>query len=84
MLNVRQILVSAHGRAAFRVCLLITAVALVGCGQSGALYLPKDPAAANRATLPDLLTPRMPRSADPAAPAPTNPATTPERAETTK
>jgi predicted small lipoprotein YifL len=57
MLNVRQILVSASGRAVFRVCVLVSGVAVAGCGQSGALYLPKDPAAVNRATLPDLITP---------------------------
>ncbi|MEY4265844.1 MAG: Prokaryotic lipoprotein-attachment site, partial [Pseudomonadota bacterium] len=29
--------------------------ALAGCGQSGALYLPTEPAAAQRATLPQTL-----------------------------
>jgi predicted small lipoprotein YifL len=53
------------------VCLGVAAAALAGCGQRGPLYLPKDPAAANRATLPDLMTPRMPgASSDAAAPAP--------------
>ena len=33
-------------------------VALGGCGQKGPLYLPTEPAAANRATLPELLLPR--------------------------
>ena len=50
MLKVRQILVSAAG-------LFILGVGLVGCGQKGELYLPTDPAAANRATLPSLLRP---------------------------
>ncbi|RZL68557.1 MAG: hypothetical protein EOP77_00875 [Variovorax sp.] len=71
MLNVHQILVSARRRAVFMVCIATSAVALAGCGQRGPLYLPKDPAAANRATLPDLMTPRMPgASPDAAAPAP--------------
>ena len=30
---------------------------MAGCGQKGELYLPTDPAAANRATLPSLLRP---------------------------
>lgn len=50
MLNVRQILVSAIGLA-------LVGVALVGCGQKGPLYLPTDPAAKNRATLPELVLP---------------------------
>jgi predicted small lipoprotein YifL len=59
MLNVRQILVSAIGLA-------IVGVALAGCGQKGALYLPTEPAATNRATLPGLLIPGS-RNADGAA-----------------
>ena len=50
MLKVRQILVSAAG-------LFVLGVGLAGCGQKGELYLPTDPAAANRATLPSLLRP---------------------------
>lgn len=50
MLKVRQILVSAVG-------LVVLGVGLAGCGQKGELYLPTDPAAANRATLPSLLRP---------------------------
>ncbi|MFG5776096.1 lipoprotein [Comamonas sp. J-3] len=34
------------------------AAVLVACGQKGPLYLPQDPAAANRATLPQTLDPR--------------------------
>ncbi|RZL63193.1 MAG: hypothetical protein EOP81_13620 [Variovorax sp.] len=63
MLNVRQILVSALG-------LFVLGVGLAGCGQRGPLYLPTDPAAANRATLPQVLTPRRSTTADAAAPAP--------------
>ena len=55
MSNVSQILVSAVGLA-------VLGVGLAGCGQRGPLYLPTDPAAANRATLPQLLLPTTPRS----------------------
>jgi predicted small lipoprotein YifL len=55
MLNVSQILVSAIGLAAL-------GVGLAGCGQRGPLYLPNDPAAASRATLPELMLPVEPRS----------------------
>ncbi len=55
MLNVNQILVSAIGLAAL-------GVGLAGCGQRGPLYLPTDPAAASRATLPELMLPIGPRS----------------------
>ncbi len=43
---------------------LAAAAALTGCGQSGPLYLPDSPAAAQRATLPQTLNPA---SAAPAA-----------------
>lgn len=36
-------------------------MALAGCGQTGTLYLPTEPAAANRATLPESLWPAMPK-----------------------
>ncbi|RST53735.1 LPS translocon maturation chaperone LptM [Variovorax sp. MHTC-1] len=72
MLNVRQILVSAIG-------LSIVGVALTGCGQKGALYLPTDPAAKDRATLPGLLIPESPRN-EPANP----PAQAPATSEGTK
>ncbi|MCJ0764980.1 LPS translocon maturation chaperone LptM [Variovorax terrae] len=63
MLNAPQILVSAIALAA-------SAAALSGCGQKGALFLPTGPAAAQRATLPETLRPRLPGEADsPAAPA---------------
>lgn len=52
MLKVRQILVSTVG-------LFVLGVGLSGCGQKGELYLPTDPAAANRATLPSLLRPSI-------------------------
>lgn len=60
--------------------------ALCGCGQRGPLYLPQDPAAAQRATLPQVLTPdslrakterKQPADATPTAPAtPLSPTTT--------
>lgn len=48
--------------------LLAIAAALAGCGQKGPLFLPTAPAAANRATLPQTLSPVSP-AATPAAPA---------------
>ena len=48
MLLIRQILVSALVLAAGTVA----TATLVGCGQRGPLYMPTEPAAANRATLP--------------------------------
>ena len=55
MLKASQILVSAIGLAMF-------GVGLAGCGQRGPLYLPTGPAAANRATLPQVLLPIPSRS----------------------
>jgi predicted small lipoprotein YifL len=48
--------------------ILVTTLALVvgmasgltGCGQRGPLYLPTEPAAQDRATLPQILTPTLP------------------------
>jgi len=81
MLNVRQILVSTRARAALMVCLVAGTTALVACGQRGALYLPTDPAAAGRATLPQLMTPETLRSSSSisseAAPAPAAAASAP-------
>lgn len=48
---------------------------LAGCGQPGSLYLPTEPAAANRASLPQSLWPMMPDKNKPAAP--TSPGTAP-------
>ncbi|MEJ8820677.1 lipoprotein [Variovorax humicola] len=71
MLKVSQILVIALG-------LLLAGVGITGCGQRGSLYLPTEPAAANRATLPDLLVPgsRTPSS----TPSNTPPNTAPSNA----
>jgi predicted small lipoprotein YifL len=72
MLKVRQILVSAPA-------LFVLGVVLAGCGQRGPLYLPTEPAAANRATLPDLLRPgsRTPNATG--APAPADTGSAPEQ-----
>ncbi|MBS0494695.1 MAG: lipoprotein [Proteobacteria bacterium] len=61
----------AHQILARTIALALSAVAL-GCGQRGPLYLPTEPAAAQRATLPETLNPAAPR-----APAPTTPSTAP-------
>ncbi len=61
MLKVRQILVSALG-------LIVLGVGPAGCGQRGPLYMPTEPAATNRATLPDLLLPGSSKPNDTAAP----------------
>lgn len=53
MLNPFQILVSARP-AAF---VLAACAAIAGCGQKGPLYLPTEPAAAGRLTLPQTLNP---------------------------
>jgi predicted small lipoprotein YifL len=68
MLNVRQILVSAAGLA-------LIGVSLAGCGQKGPLFLPTDPAARDRATLPELLKP-SPKPAAPDGSTPSNAGTT--------
>lgn len=77
MLNVRQILVSAVGLA-------LVGVGLTACGLKGPLRLPTEPAARNRATLPELLTPGSNRT-DPPTPAPAStsaPSPTPTPAAT--
>ncbi|MBX9834160.1 MAG: lipoprotein [Burkholderiaceae bacterium] len=50
--------------------LAASAAALAGCGQRGPLFLPTEPAATQRATLPQTLTPGSSSSAAEAAPAP--------------
>lgn len=62
MLNVRQILVIGASLTAL-------GVGLAGCGLKGPLYLPTDPAASQRATLPQVLTPSMGSAPAVAAPA---------------
>jgi predicted small lipoprotein YifL len=47
---------------------LACVVLLTACGQKGALVLPKEPAAQNRATLPQVLNPASPASSPASAP----------------
>ncbi|MBB3177305.1 LPS translocon maturation chaperone LptM [Variovorax sp. Sphag1AA] len=61
-MSVRQILVSAVGLA-------LVGVALTACGQKGSLYLPTDPAAKDRATLPQVLIPGRSTTETPTKPA---------------
>ncbi|MGJ7529403.1 LPS translocon maturation chaperone LptM [Variovorax sp. GB1P17] len=68
------------------VCLAVGAASLAACGQKGALYQPNDPAAAQRATLPQLLVPGGLLSSTPssteAAPAPAAASSAPAAATT--
>ncbi|WP_240651284.1 lipoprotein [Variovorax sp. 553] len=74
---------STRARAALMVCIVVGTAGLVAaCGQRGALYLPTDPAAAGRATLPELMTPDSLRpssstSSNQAAPTPAAAASAP-------
>ncbi|MCD2512928.1 LPS translocon maturation chaperone LptM [Comamonas endophytica] len=52
MLRASQILVRSFALA-------LSAASLVACGQRGPLYLPTAPEAAQRATLPQTLTPQL-------------------------
>jgi predicted small lipoprotein YifL len=61
MLNVKPIV-----GASLLACSLLAA-----CGQKGALVLPKEPAAQNRATLPQVLNPASPASSPVSSPAST-------------
>lgn len=63
MVHCLTILVSGPTRVGERVRRTLSGVALalvlVACGQQGPLYLPTDAAAANRATLPQTLLPKL-------------------------
>jgi predicted small lipoprotein YifL len=65
MLKLRQILVSPFTLAA---CAVVGALSLSACGQKGPLYLPTEPAAAHRATLPQVLNPRSADTSGTASP----------------
>lgn len=60
MLQTPRILVRALSHAMPAVIAAGGLLTLTGCGQTGNLYLPKEPAAANRATLPQSMWPAMP------------------------
>lgn len=60
MLQTPRILVRALSHAVPAVIATGVLLALTGCGQTGNLYLPKEPAAAGRATLPQSMWPAMP------------------------
>ena len=73
MSNLRRILCSAPAPRALLALAALAAV--VGCGQRGPLYLPTDPAAANRATLPQILNPAGTSTAPTPAASASQPAT---------
>jgi len=75
MLQTKQILVRVIALVGFAAIAGGFAAALSGCGQPGPLYLPTEPAAARRATLPEILIPGM--RSDGAAPTPAAPASAP-------
>lgn len=75
MLQTSRILVRVADHGARIAIALSALLVLSGCGQTGPLYLPTEPAAANRATLPQSLWPAMPTRQK--APAETAPAATP-------
>lgn len=60
MLQTLRILVRALSHAILAVIAASALPVLSGCGQTGNLYLPTEPAAANRATLPQSMWPAMP------------------------
>ncbi|MDP1656076.1 MAG: hypothetical protein Q8K91_08860 [Hylemonella sp.] len=75
MLQTNQILVRALTLVGLAAIAGSLSTALSGCGQPGVLYLPTEPAAARRATLPETLIPGSRQ--DSAAPRPAAPASAP-------
>jgi len=75
MLQTKKILVRVLALAGLAAIAGSFAAVLSGCGQPGALYLPTEPAAARRATLPETLIPGS--RSDGAAPRPAAPASAP-------
>lgn len=65
MFGVRQILVSPHARRC--ACAAAALALLTACGQKGPLYMPTEPAAAGRATLPQTLQPAPSTAVEPAS-----------------
>lgn len=82
MLNLQRILGSDRARVGLGVAGLAVVLSLSACGQRGPLYLPTEPAAAQRATLPQIVVPALrdnaakpeDAGARPAAPASSAPA----------
>ena len=85
MLRIRRILVRGFAHAVLAGIGGSALFSLVGCGQTGSLYLPTEPAAARRATLPQSMWPVMPeRRKDAAAPPPPASSTSPAAPEKTQ
>ncbi|MBN8745983.1 Prokaryotic lipoprotein-attachment site [Xylophilus ampelinus] len=59
MLNLQRILGSARARFGLGVACLAGLTSLAACGQRGPLYLPTEPAASQRATLPQIVVPAL-------------------------
>lgn len=59
MLNLQRILGSHRARTGLGVACLAGLLSLAACGQRGPLYLPTEPAAAQRATLPQIVVPAL-------------------------
>lgn len=77
MLRTSRILVRALNHGACAGIAILMLLGLAGCGQTGTLYLPTEPAAANRATLPESLWPVMPKKKQGTEPGSSAPAPTP-------
>ncbi len=86
MLRNRRILVRGFAHAALAGIGCSALLGLGGCGQTGNLYLPSEPAAANRATLPQSMWPVMPERNQNTVPPPVpgTGSTTPPSSETSK
>ncbi|EGI77395.1 LPS translocon maturation chaperone LptM [Hylemonella gracilis] len=78
-------LTTARRRAFAPAALIVIGISgsllLSGCGQTGKLYLPKDPAAAHRASLPRSLWPFMPSKKSDEAPDQASETTVPQDPE---
>jgi predicted small lipoprotein YifL len=70
MLETPRILVRPLSHAALAVIAASALLGMTGCGQTGNLYLPTEPAAANRASLPQSMWPVMPDKKKSDTPAP--------------
>lgn len=75
MLNLQRILGSDRARVGLGVAGLAVVLSLSACGQRGPLFLPTEPAAAQRATLPQIVVPALRDNAAKPEDAGTRPAT---------